>query len=88
MPEQSLLMPYRQKGTVILGYCFGFGSLLLWTGEVWAGLILLVPHVLHSVIIHGPMYAKTQTVFDRSEQAWVIDFAIVAALLMITGSHL
>ena len=88
VPAQSTLQPYRQKGTVVMGYCYGFGSLLLWTGEIWASLILLVPHVLHSLIIHGPIYAKTQTFFDRADQAWVLDFTIIAALLMVTGSHL
>ena len=88
VPDQKELMPYRQKGTVVMGYCYAFGSVLLLTGEVWASLILLVPHVFHSIVIHGPIYAKSQTMFDRAEQAWIIDFTIIATLLMITGSHL
>ena len=73
---------------MMMGYAWAFGSLLLWTGEKWAALILLVPHVLFTVVVNGPTQAKTMTTFGRMDQAWVLDFAIVAALLMITGSHL
>jgi len=88
MPDQKELYPYKAKVGIIFGYCCAFGSLLLWTGERWAALILLIPHVIYSIVINGPTYAKTQTSFGRLEQAWVLDFAIMFALMMVTGSQL
>jgi hypothetical protein len=37
-----------------MGYLYGVGSLLLWTGEKWATLILLVPHVVQMVLVNSP----------------------------------
>ena len=71
-----------------MGYGCAFGSLLLLTGEKWAALILLIPQIIYSAIINGPLHAKSQTVFGRAEQAWVFDVMIMCALLMITGSNL
>ena len=88
MPDQRIFNPYRAKIAMGMGYCCAFGSLLLWTGEKWAAMILLIPQIIYSAIINGPLHAKTQTVFGRPEQAWVLDVMIMCALLMITGSHL
>ena len=88
MPDQKELFPYKFKVPVVAGYVWGFGSLLLLTGEKWAAMLLLIPHVLHTIILHGPLQAKTMTAFQRADQAMLLDFAIVAALLMITGSQL
>ena len=88
MPDQKELYPYKQKAAVVAAYVWGFGSLLLWTGEKFAALLLLFPHVAYTLILHGPLQAKTMTTFQRADQAMLLDFAIVATLLMITGSHL
>ena len=88
MPDQKELYPYKAKVALILGYCNAFGSLLLITGEKWAALILLVPQVVQTLVVNGPSFAKTQTVFGRQEQQWVLDLIIMAALLMVTGSKL
>ena len=88
MPDQKELQPYKAKVALGMGYGCAFGSLLLWTGEKWAAMILLIPQILYSAIVNGPLHAKTQTVFGRAEQAWMIDVMIMCALLMITGSNL
>ena len=88
MPDQQLLRPYRAKAALCIMYASGLGSLLLWTGEKWAAMILLIPQIILSAIYHGPLQQKTQTVFGRAEQAWIIDVMIMCALLMITGSNL
>ena len=88
MPDQKLLSPYRVKVAMGFLYANGFGSLLLWTGEKYAALILLVPLFLYSVILNGPNYAKTQTVFGRQEQGWYLDCILMAACVMMSGSHL
>jgi hypothetical protein len=31
---------------MVMGYFYAFGSILLWTGEKYAPLILIVPHVV------------------------------------------
>ena len=86
MPDQKELYPYKAKATLIFGYVCAFGSLLLLTGEKFAVLLLIWPQLIYSIIFHGPMYAKTQTAFGRAEQAWVLDFALIFALIMVTGS--
>jgi len=88
MPDQKVLFPYKAKSAIFFGYFCAFGSLLLWTGEKFSSLILLVPAIVHGAIVHGPMQAKTQTTFGRAEQAWVIDVAIIAALIAVTGGAL
>ena len=88
MPDQKLLSPYRVKVAMGFLYANGFGSLLLWTGEKYAALILFVPLFLYSVILNGPNYAKTQTVFGRQEQSWYLDLILMASCVMMTGSHL
>lgn len=88
MPDQKELFPYKAKATLFFGYCFAFGSLLLWTGEKFASLIVIVAASVYAAIIHGPMQAKTQTMFGRADQAWVIDVAVIFALFMVTGSNL
>ena len=59
VPDQKDLYPYKAKAAIIFGYCCAFGSLLLWTGEKWAALILMVPHFILSMVTNGPTYAKT-----------------------------
>ena len=86
MPDQKELYPYKAKVALGYGYACAFGSLLLWTGEKWASIILMISGAVYGLIIHGPMQAKTS--FGRAEQAWVIDFAIIFALFAITGSAL
>uniref|UniRef100_A0A7S3MNW6 Uncharacterized protein n=1 Tax=Favella ehrenbergii TaxID=182087 RepID=A0A7S3MNW6_9SPIT len=88
LPDQKLLYPYKAKAALLFGYCCAFGSLLLWSGEKWASLILMIPDAAYALVIHGPMEGKTQTVFGRAEQAWVVDFAIVFVLFAITGAQL
>lgn len=39
---------------MFMGYLYGFGSLLLWTGEKWAALILIVPHLIQTVLVNSP----------------------------------
>ena len=88
LPEFGALYPYTQKATIIFGYLYAFGGLLLLNGEKSAALILAIPHFLHSVVTSGPSFAKTQTVFGTSEQAPFMDFMIFATLILITGSDL
>lgn len=54
VPKQKELYPYKQKASMMMGYLYGVGSLLLWTGEKWATLILLVPHVIQMVLVNSP----------------------------------
>ena len=82
------MYPYKQKATILLGYAYGFGTLLLLTGEKWAPLILCVPHLIVSVITNAPSQAKKQTTFGASEQAWILDLMILISMIMITGSEL
>ena len=88
MPDQKELQPYKAKAALIFGYGLGFGSLLLWTGEKFASLILVIPAFLYAIILNGPTYAKTQTTFDRQSQMWIIDFALVFVLIAIAGGNL
>jgi hypothetical protein len=37
-----------------MGYMYGFGALLLWTGEKWASLILIVPHLIQTILVNSP----------------------------------
>lgn len=59
MPDQKELRPYKAKAALIMGYGCAFGSLLLWTGEKWAALILIIPQFLYAAVLHGPLHAKT-----------------------------
>lgn len=54
MPKQKELYPYKLKASMMMGYLYGIGSLLLWTGEKWATLILIVPHVIQMVLVNSP----------------------------------
>lgn len=54
MPKQKELYPYKLKAAMIMGYLYGFGSLLLWTGEKWATVILIVPHIIQTVLVNSP----------------------------------
>ena len=58
-PDQKELYPYKSKVTMIVGYAYGFGSLLFLTGETLAALILVVPHFVVSLVTNGPTFAKT-----------------------------
>ena len=82
------MYPYKAKATLILGYMYGFGAILLFTGEKWASLILCVPHLIVSVITNAPSQAKKQTTFGAQEQAPMFDLMILIAMIMITGSEL
>jgi len=88
MPEQRSLHSYRQKITMVFGYLYGFGSLSLITGEKWAGLILLVPHLMHTLITNAPNSATSYKNFSYQEQSYLLDTMLIAALVMITGSQL
>ena len=88
MPDQRSLHPYKQKATMFMGYLYGFGSLLLLTGEKWAAMILLVPHVIHALITNAPNSATSYKGFSIQEQSYILDIIIIAALVMITGSQL
>ena len=88
MPNQRTLHPYKEKATMMLGYLYGFGSLLLLTGEKWAALLLLVPQLIHTVITNSPNVATNYKGFSVSEQSYILDFLIIAALVFITGSQL
>ncbi len=74
--------------TLGFGYSFAFGSLLLLTGEKFSSLIVFLAGAVYAAVIHGPMQAKTQTMFGRAEQAWVIDVAVLATLFAVVGSAL
>jgi hypothetical protein len=37
-----------------MGYMYAFGALLLWTGEKWASIILIVPHLIQIVLVNSP----------------------------------
>ena len=54
MPVQKQLYPYKQKAAMFTGYFYGFGSILLWTGEKFAPLILIVPHVVQMALVNSP----------------------------------
>jgi hypothetical protein len=54
VPVQKELYPYKQKAAMIMGYMYGFGSLLLWTGEKFAPLILIVPHLIQMILVNSP----------------------------------
>ena len=73
---------------MIIGYMYIFGTLLLLTGEVLAGFVLLIPHGIISVVTNGPTFAKTQTTWGTQEQAWIFDLTIFFALLMVIGSKM
>jgi len=88
MPNQRDFYPYKQKATLILGYMYGFGSLLLLTGEKWAALILLVPHCLHALLTNAPSSATTYNGFNLMQQSWINDLLIACALIMVTGLDL
>jgi hypothetical protein len=88
MPEQKALHAYKHMVTMAFGYLYGFGSLLLLSGDKWASLILLVPHVAHSLITNAPNSATSYKNFSIQEQSYLLDGIIVAALLLISGSQL
>jgi hypothetical protein len=88
MPEQRSLHPYRNKITMILGYLYGFGSLWLLSGDKWASLVLLVPHLIHALITNAPNSATSYKNFSSQEQSYLLDILIAFALLMISGSQL
>ena len=88
MPDQKELYPYKNKAALFFAYFYAFGSLLLLTGEKFASVIIMAAAIVQAIVSHGPMYAKTQTTFGRAEQAWVIDFAIICVLFVVTGSFL
>lgn len=49
---------------MLFGYMYGFGSLLLLSGEKWAALVLLVPHVMHALITNAPNSATSYKNFS------------------------
>ena len=87
-PEQKALHAYKHIATMAFGYLYGFGSLLLLSGEKWAALVLLVPHVMHALITNAPNSATSYKNFSVQEQSYLLDLIITAALVMITGSQL
>ena len=86
LPAQRDLYPYKHKATIMLGYLYGFGSLLLLTGEKWASLILLVPQIAHALLTNAPNSATSYKGFSTQEQSYLLDLMLVAALVMVSGS--
>lgn len=46
LPKQKEVYIYKHKAAMAMGYMYAFGALLLWTGEKWASIILIVPHLI------------------------------------------
>jgi hypothetical protein len=88
MPEQKALHAYKHMATMAFGYMYGFGSLLLLSGEKWAALILLVPHCMHALITNAPNSATSYKNFSIQEQSYLLDTIIAAVLILISGSQL
>lgn len=86
MPEQKSLHPYRNKVTMVFGYMYGFGTLLLFSGDKWASYLLIVPHLLHALITNAPNSATNYKNFSLQEQSYLLDVLIFAALVIISGS--
>lgn len=68
VPVQRELYPYKYKVTLIMGYAYGFGGLLLWTGEKWAPLILMVPHVIQTVLVNSPSPQQRLGFYNLQQQ--------------------
>ncbi len=54
LPRQKEVYIYKHKAAMFMGYLYGFGALLLWTGEKWASLILIVPHLIQTILVNSP----------------------------------
>jgi len=71
-----------------MGYLYGFGALLLWTGEKWASLILIVPHLIQTVLVNSPSAQLNISKYNSQQQSLELDLIILAGLIMLTGSEL
>ena len=66
MPDHKQFEPYRVNIAMGFLYTLGFGSLLLWIGERYAALILLVPLFFFSTFVNIPLYFEEgQDKFSR-----------------------
>ena len=73
---------------MLMGYLYGFGALLLWTGEKWASLILIVPHLIQTVLVNSPSAQLNISKYNSQQQSLELDLIILAGLIMLTGSEL
>lgn len=88
MPVQKELYPYKLKAAMFMGYAYGFGSLLLWTGEKFAPLILIVPHLLQMILVNSPSSQQKLGVYSLQSQQLCMDGIILCALIMCTSLDL
>lgn len=65
MPAQRDFYIYKHKATLILGYLFGIGSLLLLTGEALGAAIVMVPHAVYALLTNAPSQATSFTGFNH-----------------------
>ena len=68
----------------MMGYAYGFGSLLLWTGEKLAPLVLIVPHLLQMVLVNSPSAQSKLGSYSLQSQQLCLDGIILVGLIMCT----
>ena len=88
LPKQKEVYIYKHKAAMIMGYLYGFGALLLLTGEKWASLILIVPHLLQTVLVNSPSAQLNISKYNSQQQSLELDLIILAGLIMLTGTEL
>jgi len=71
-----------------MGYLYGFGAIFLWTGEKWASLILIVPHLVQTVLVNSPSAQLNISKYNLQQQSLELDLIILAGLFMLTGAQL
>ena len=88
LPSPQIILPYKSKIAMLLGYLWIVLSLSTLLGFKQGTYILLVMHALYTLIYDNPALTHTINSYENKLRACFFDAMIAATLIMIAGwSH-
>ena len=88
LPSPQLILPYKYKVAMLLGYLWIVLSLSTLLGFRQGTYLLLVMHALYTLIYDNPALTHTINSYESKLRACFFDAMIAATLIMIAGwSH-
>ena len=88
LPSPQLILPYKYKVAMLLGYLWIVLSLSTLLGFRQGTYLLLVMHALYTLIYDNPALTHTINSYEGKLRACFFDAMIAATLIMIAGwSH-
>ena len=85
LPSPQVILPYKSKVAMLLGYLWIVLSLSTLLGFKQGTYLLLVMHGLYTLIYDNPALTHTINSYERQLRACFFDAMIAATLIMIAG---